>query len=51
MVFQSAKRPILEPLLRLVKDLKQITLSKFVEINEKIENVSKQLTGWQRSSN
>ena len=36
-------------LLRLIKDLKQINLNKFIAINEKIENVSKQLTGWQKS--
>ena len=35
--------------LRLIKDLKQINLEKFVQINEKIESVSKQLTAWQRS--
>lgn len=42
---------VIRLLLRLVKDLKQITLSKFVEINEKIETVSKQLTGWQKACN
>jgi len=31
---------------RLVKDLKQISLKKFVDTNEKVENVSKQLTAW-----
>jgi len=35
--------------IRLMKDLKQISLDKIVTINEKIENVSKQLTGWQKS--
>jgi len=34
---------------RLTKDLKQISLKKFVDINEKVENVSKQLTSWNRS--
>jgi len=34
---------------RLVKDLRQISLKKFVQINEKIENVSKQLTAWEKS--
>ncbi len=38
-------------LVRLLKDLKQISLKKFVFINQKIENVSRQLTGWQRSLN
>jgi len=36
--------------LRLIKDLKQISLGKFVTLNEKIESVSKQLSAWQRSS-
>jgi len=35
--------------LRLTKDLRQISLKKFVHINLKVENVSKQLTGWQKS--
>ncbi len=34
---------------RLTKDLRQVNLKKFVDINEKIENVSKQLTAWERS--
>lgn len=34
---------------RLLRDLKQINLKKFVHLNEKIENLSRQLTGWQRS--
>jgi four helix bundle protein len=37
-------------LFRLTKDLKLIPLNKFISINEKIENISKQLTGWQRSA-
>jgi len=36
-------------LLRLLKDLRQINLKKFVKINKLVENVSKQLTGWQNS--
>lgn len=36
-------------LLRLTNDLKQIDMKKFVHINGYIENVSRQLTGWQRS--
>jgi len=35
--------------LRLSKDLKQITLPKFVSINEIIESVSKQLNFWQNA--
>ena len=34
--------------LRLLKDLQQLGTKKFVDINEQIENVSKQLTGWQK---
>jgi len=34
---------------RLARDLKQVGLKRFVDINEKIENISKQLTAWQRS--
>jgi uncharacterized protein YpuA (DUF1002 family) len=34
---------------RLTKDLRQVGLERFVDINEKIENVSKQLAAWERS--
>jgi len=34
---------------RIIKDLKQITMEKFIEINSLIESVSKQLYAWQRS--
>jgi len=34
---------------RLTRDLRQVGLKRFVDINEKIENVSKQLTAWERS--
>lgn len=34
---------------RLAKDLKQINLKKFIFINDQLENVSKQISGWQRS--
>ena len=34
---------------RLTKDLRQVGLKRFVDINEKIENVSKQLAAWERS--
>jgi len=34
---------------RLMKDLRQINLDKFVLVNKVVENVSKQLTGWQKS--
>ncbi len=38
-------------LFRLLKDLRQIGLKHFSKVNEKIEDVSKQLFGWQRSLN
>ncbi len=34
---------------RLTRDLKQVSLKNFININEKIENVSKQLTAWEKS--
>lgn len=37
--------------IRLMKDLKQISIKKFVQVNKQVENVSKQLTGWQKSVN
>ncbi len=36
-------------IVRLTKDLHQINIKKFVFLNKRIENVSKQLTGWQKS--
>jgi len=40
---------VIRLLFRLLQDLKQITLEKFVIINQKIENVSRQLVGWQKA--
>ena len=40
---------IIRLLFRLLKDLKQISLKRFVAVNEKIEMVSRQLTGWLKS--
>ena len=37
-------------LLRLTKDMKQININRFVDVNKKIEDISKQLTGWQKNS-
>lgn len=37
-------------ILRLTKDLKQISLQEFVSLNEKIESISRQLTAWQKST-
>jgi hypothetical protein len=35
---------------RLSRDLRQIGLERFVDVNEKIENISKQLSAWERST-
>ncbi|MFA4907161.1 MAG: four helix bundle protein [archaeon] len=50
---QSAREKIevIRLFIRLMKDLHQISLQKFVQVNKQVENVSKQLTGWQKSSN
>jgi hypothetical protein len=40
---------VIRILFRLLKDLKQISLKHFVRVNENIENVSRQLFGWQKS--
>jgi len=40
---------VIRLLIRVMKDMKQISLEKFVRINEAVENVSKQLSGWQKS--
>jgi four helix bundle protein len=37
-------------LMRLTKDLKQININRFVDVNKKIEEISKQLTGWQKAT-
>ena len=49
-VLQEARERIevIRLFVRLLKDLKQISLKKFVLVNKHIENVSKQLTGWQK---
>jgi hypothetical protein len=36
--------------LRILKDLKQLNLKKFISLNEKIESVSKQLSLWEGKS-
>jgi len=48
---QKAKEKIetIRIFFRLTKDLRQVSLKKFVDINEKVENVSKQLTAWGKS--
>jgi len=39
---------IVRLMLRLLQDLKQIKLEKFVDLNEKLESISKQLSAWQK---
>lgn len=41
---------VIRLLIRLMKDLHQINVRKFVFINQQVENVSKQLAGWQKYS-
>ncbi len=50
-VLQMAREQIevIRLLIRVMKDMKQINLEKFIKINQVVENVSKQLTGWQKS--
>ncbi len=40
---------VIRILIRLMKDIRQISLKQFVSINEKVENVSRQLAGWYKS--
>ena len=35
--------------IRLMRDMHQISIKQFVQINISVENVSKQLSGWQKS--
>jgi len=50
-IIQQAREQIelIRLLIRVLKDLQQISLKSFVTINKQVENVSKQLTGWQKS--
>jgi hypothetical protein len=50
-VLQIAREQIevIRLLIRVMKDMKQISLKKFVTVNKSVENVSKQLSGWQKS--
>ena len=50
-ILQTAREQleVMRLFIRLMKDMKQISLGKFVKINVVVENVSKQLTGWQKS--
>jgi hypothetical protein len=56
---RQEKRPVLQQArenvevirlyMRLLRDLQQVSIRQFVDISEKIEDVSRQLTGWQKS--
>ncbi len=50
-VLQEAREHIevIRLFIRLMKDMKQISLKEFVGVNKVVKSVSKQLTGWQRS--
>ena len=49
-VLQEARERIevIRLFIRLMKDMQQISVKQFVQINEVVENVSKQLSGWQK---
>jgi len=51
-IIQAARENVetIRLFLRLLKDLRQINLRKFVQLNEKVESVSKQLSAWQKAS-
>jgi hypothetical protein len=40
---------VIRILFRLAQDLKQFGLKRFVDVNEKIESISKQLSAWEKS--
>ncbi len=50
-VLQEARERIevIRLFIRLMKDMQQISIKQFVQINEEVENVSKQLSGWQKA--
>jgi hypothetical protein len=50
--FASAREQVelVRLLLRLMKDLRIVTVNRFTRLNETVESISKQLTGWQRSN-
>jgi len=45
----SERIEVIRLFVRVMKDLHQISLKRFVHVNQKVEDVSKQLTGWQKS--
>jgi len=50
-VIQEARERIevIRLFIRVMKDLRQISLKQFVQVNELVEQVSKQLAGWQKA--
>lgn len=50
-ILQTAREhvEVIRLLVRVMKDLKQINVRKFVQVNEKIESISRQLTAWQKT--
>lgn len=50
-VLQEARENIevIRLFIRLMKDMHEISLKRFVQVNKKVEDVSKQLTGWQKA--
>jgi hypothetical protein len=50
-VLQEARERIevIRLFIRLMKDMQQISVKQFVQINEVVENISKQLSGWQKA--
>ena len=51
LVLQEARERIevIRLFIRLMKDMHQISVKEFVQVNQKVEDVSKQLTGWQKN--
>ena len=49
---QSARErvEVIRLLLRLLRDLRQLPLDKFVVLNTRLESISRQLTGWSQAS-
>jgi hypothetical protein len=43
------KIEVIRMFFRLAHDLRQVGLKRFVDINEKVESISKQLVAWERS--
>jgi hypothetical protein len=50
--FASAREQVelVRLLLRLMKDLRLVSINRFVRLNEMVESISKQLAGWRRST-